>query len=62
MSEPIKFNIENQIARVTFNRPEQHNAISYEGWLKLIEIINKIAEDSSIRSVVFSGGGGQAGS
>ena len=42
MSEPIKFNIENQIARVTFNRPEQHNVISYDGWLKLIEIVNKI--------------------
>ena len=60
MSEPINFNIANQIARVTFNRPEQHNAISYEGWLKLIEICNKIADDSTIRSVVFSGGGGQA--
>ena len=60
MSEPIKFNIENQIARVTFNRPEQHNAIRYNGWLKLIEIVNKIEEDSSIRSVVFSGGGEKA--
>ncbi len=60
MSEPIKFNVENQIARVTFNRPEQHNAISYDGWLKLIEIVNKIEEDPSIRSVVFSGRGEKA--
>ena len=53
MSEPIKFEVKDQIARVTFNRPEQHNAISYDGWLKLIEIANKIEEDSSIRSAVF---------
>ena len=42
---------------MTFNRPEQHNAISYDGWLKLIEIANKIEEDSSIRSAVFLGEG-----
>ena len=57
MSEPIKFEVKDQIARVTFNRPEQHNAISYDGWLKLIEIANKIEEDSSIRSAVFLGEG-----
>ena len=57
MSEPITYEIRDQIAWVTFNRPEQHNAINYEGWLKLIEIVNKIKEDSSIRSVVFSGAG-----
>ena len=60
MSEPIKFKVENQIARVTFNRPDQHNAISYEGWLRLIEIVNKIEEESSIRSVIFSGEGEKA--
>ena len=60
MSEPIKFKVENQIAKVTFNRPDQHNAISYEGWLRLIEIVNKIEEDSSIRSVIFSGEGEKA--
>ncbi len=57
MSEPITFEIRDQIAWVTFNRPEQHNAINDEGWLTLIEIVNKIKEDSSIRSVVFSGAG-----
>ena len=57
MSEPIKYEVKDQIARVTFNRPEQHNAISYDGWLKLIEIANKIEEDSSIRSAVFLGEG-----
>lgn len=42
---------------MTFNRPEQDNAINYDGWLKIIEIVNKTGEDSSIRATVFSGDG-----
>ena len=60
MSDQINFEITNRVARITFNRPDQHNAISYEGWMNLIEIANKIEGDSSIRSVVLSGAGEKA--
>ena len=60
MSDPIIFELNNQIARITFNRPDQHNAISYDGWLKLIELVERIKEESSVRSVIFSGAGEKA--
>ena len=60
MSDPIIFELNNQIARITFNRPDQHNAISYDGWLKLIELVGRIKEESSVRSVIFSGAGEKA--
>jgi len=32
MAKEILLDIEDNIATVTFNRPDQHNAISYRGW------------------------------
>ena len=51
---------QNGIATITFNRPDQRNAINYEGWIKLREIANNLSSSSRVRVVVLTGAGDQA--
>lgn len=48
------------IATVTFNRPDQHNAISYDGWLELRRVAERLERDDEVRVVVFTGAGDRA--
>jgi len=60
MANEILLDIHNRVANITFNRPDQHNAIAYEGWLRLIDIVNQIKLDPDIRVVVFTGAGSRS--
>ena len=60
MNESILLDRSDSITTITFNRPAQRNAISYEMWLALGEILNDLEGDLSIRCVVFRGAGGEA--
>ena len=60
MNEPILVERADSIATITFNRPDQRNAISYEMWRSLGEIMGALEDDVSIRCVVFRGAGGEA--
>ena len=60
MNQPILVNRADSIVTITFNRPEQRNAISYEMWQSLGEILVDFEADTSVRCVVFRGAGGQA--
>ncbi|TDM00002.1 MAG: hypothetical protein C4K58_01785 [Flavobacteriaceae bacterium] len=57
-TEPqLLFKIEDQIAFVTLNRAEKHNALSFEILYGLVETANKIKKDRSIRAVILQGEG-----
>lgn len=43
------------VATVTFNRPEQRNAIHYEMWREITRLMEECAKDESVRVVVFRG-------
>lgn len=60
MNQPILVNRSAHIATITFNRPEQRNAISYEMWKSLSEILAELDSDIAVRCVVFRGAGGHA--
>ena len=60
MSKEILLDIEDNIATVTFNRPDQHNAISYEGWQLLSETVIEIAQKNSVKVVIFTGSGNRS--
>ncbi|MBR97887.1 MAG: enoyl-CoA hydratase [Dehalococcoidia bacterium] len=57
---PFDIKIKDRIATVIFNRPEKHNAINYEGWLKLLEEVKTLSQNKNVRAVVFSGSGGKS--
>ena len=60
MNEQILVDHSGPIATITFNRPDQRNAISYEMWGDLAEILDELERNLSIRCVVFRGVGGEA--
>ena len=49
MAKEILLDIEDNIATVTFNRPDQHNAISYEGWQLLSKTVRDIGQEGSVK-------------
>jgi enoyl-CoA hydratase/carnithine racemase len=60
MADDILLNIQDRVATVTFNRPTQRNAISYEGWLKLQDILTMLENQKEVAIVVLTGAGKDA--
>jgi enoyl-CoA hydratase/carnithine racemase len=60
MSQDILVEQRDGIATVTFNRPEQRNAINYSMWLDLQRISVDLETANDVRVVVFRGAGDEA--
>ena len=60
MADDILVEEEDGIATVTFNRPDQRNAISYDMWLEIRRISAGLEESPTVRVVVFRGAGDEA--
>jgi enoyl-CoA hydratase/carnithine racemase len=58
--ETILFEVRNQIAFVTFNRPESMNAMNRQMTKELVEACRQIEEDAGIRIAIFTGAGEKA--
>src|SRR5882724_5939723 len=56
----VRFTREGAIARVVFDRPQAHNAMTWSMYEQLGTICDEIRHDSGIRAVAFSGAGGKA--
>jgi enoyl-CoA hydratase len=52
--------IEGGIARVTFDRPEARNAMTWQMYERLHAICERLREDHSVRVACFRGAGGQS--
>lgn len=60
MSKEILLDIKDNIAIVTFNRPDQYNAISYKGWQLLSETVRELGQENSVKVVIFTGSGNRS--
>ena len=67
MDDALTLKTQNMLARrqgpvgwMTFNQPEKHNAVSYEMWAAVPEILDDFAQDDAIRVVVLKGAGKRA--
>ncbi|MGD9933381.1 MAG: 1,4-dihydroxy-2-naphthoyl-CoA synthase [Dehalococcoidia bacterium] len=58
--DDILFTKADGIARISFNRPEVHNAFRPRTVLELIDAFNKARDDSDIGVILFTGEGGRA--
>ena len=56
----ILFTPQDKIVRISFNRPEVHNAFNSEMISELDDAVERIMKDSSIRVVVMTGVGKSA--
>jgi enoyl-CoA hydratase len=48
------------IGRFIFNQPDKHNAISFEMWQGISQIMGEFAADDSVRVIILSGAGEKA--
>jgi enoyl-CoA hydratase len=53
----VLFEVEEQIATITLNRPEKANAFDGEMWLALEDAANKVEVKSAIKAVILTGAG-----
>ncbi len=60
MPEEIFLDGSGGVATITLNRPDQRNAVSFDGWLALRRIAGEIERDPDVRVVVLTGAGEQA--
>jgi enoyl-CoA hydratase/carnithine racemase len=54
------YQVEAGVARVTINRPERRNAMSWEVMRGLRQVLSEAAQDSEVRVVVLAGAGDEA--
>ncbi len=59
MTKPVFFECHNNVAYITMNRPERANTIDLESAAALIESIDGVAGDASVRAVVLRAVGRQ---
>ena len=60
MNDHILLDSTAPIATVTFNRPSQRNAISFDMWHQFSDMLQGLDADRDIRAVVITGAGGEA--
>ena len=60
MSDYILVDRQAPLATVTINRPRQRNAVNFQMWGELAEIMADLDLDRSTRAVVITGAGGEA--
>ena len=58
--QTIIYDIRDQIAWITFNRPESMNAINRQMTRELIEACRAVEEDNAVRVAIFTGAGERA--
>ena len=57
MTDQLLIDVEEGVARITFNRPEARNALSLEMRTALIDAMIDFGQDDSIRCIVVAGAG-----
>jgi enoyl-CoA hydratase/carnithine racemase len=60
MDDALLVEARGAIRTITFNRPDQRNALQPGEWLRLRDILTEIAGDESARLIVLRGAGGRA--
>ena len=60
MSDHILLERDPPLATITLNRPQQRNAISYQMWGELSQLLRELDDDGNCRAVVITGAGTEA--
>jgi enoyl-CoA hydratase len=60
LTEELLYDVRDGIARVTFNRPQARNALTFAMYERLAEICGAVNQDRSIRALILTGAGDKA--
>jgi enoyl-CoA hydratase/carnithine racemase len=58
--DELLFDISDGIARVTFNRPQARNALTFAMYERLAEVCGIVNDDPSVRAMILTGAGDKA--
>ena len=58
--EQVRYEVEGAVARITIDRPERHNAMSFQVMQELAEALELAKADDGVRVVVLTGAGERA--
>jgi hypothetical protein len=58
MTDGIEFGLNGNVAHITLNRPDRRNALTTEMMDDLLGMLNRLADDPTVRIVVLRGRGG----
>src|SRR5258705_6265123 len=59
-NEDLLYSVQDGIARITFNRPQARNALTFAMYERLAEICTEINADRSIKALILTGTGDKA--
>ena len=57
-SQHFDWQVTNQVATITLNRPERKNPLTFESYAELRDVFEELNDCDQIRSVVITGAGG----
>lgn len=60
MSSQIRVSVDDGIATIALNRPEQHNAINFDMWAAIRKEASRLGTDRSVKVVILRGAGDKA--
>ena len=60
MSQDLLYVLRDGIGRITFNRPQARNALTFEMYERLADVIRDAQKDSSVKALILTGAGEQA--
>ena len=60
MSDDLLYEIRDGIARVTFNRPQSRNALTFDMYEGLASVCGKVNADRSVKALLITGAGDKA--
>jgi enoyl-CoA hydratase len=60
VTQDLLYELHDGIGRITFNRPQARNALTFEMYERLAEIMRDAQKDSSLKALILTGAGEQA--
>lgn len=60
MSDELIYEVREGIGHITFNRPEQRNALTFAMYQDLSDVCRAVPTDGSVKALILSGAGGRA--
>jgi enoyl-CoA hydratase len=60
LTQDILYEVRERVAYVTLNRPQTRNALTFEMYEAILDIVGRASSDSTIAAIVMSGAGGKA--
>jgi enoyl-CoA hydratase len=60
VSQELLYQVDDGVGRITFNRPEARNALTFRMYERLAEILQQAENDAGLKALVLTGAGEQA--